>query len=785
MENNITDPFEQSTQQIKKYLKKILSFWYLFVISVIITTSYALIKNRYVKPYYSSNTILLNKSEGSNPEQFTGGLQLFARGSNIENEFGVLKTLQMARKTLRQLNFEISYFQKKSFSWDPELYKKSPFVIQLDTNHHQLRNRKIFIRFINDETYRYEIDKEDITGEAKVNEWCITDKTKFKLTSRNNKKQFNTDENYYFIIHNFESLVKEYANSLKVDLRTKGSSILWLWMLGHVPDKMNDYLNTLSDIYIQTGLQEKNEIAISTIEFIDELIADISDSLNIAETNLQSFEQLNTSKLSNRGNEIYQKLQELETEKKTLQIQENYYNYIIKKFNENKEIKTFIHPGVMGVSDPVLTSYLQTLSDLYTEKHILNFTVKENADIQPVEILDYKTNSLKDKTINYVNATLKIIDEQKKEFNREEEKLQELVYELPVAERKRMNFTRKFNLNNDIYNFLLKRRTEAAITKASNKPDIKVLDKASMGTIQYKIPVGKFSLSKALVIGIIIPLIIVLIIEFSRTKISDISEVENNKYAALLGAINTNNTKELIPVLNFPTSAITESFRAIRAKIGFVSADNHKTIAITSTIGGEGKSFLAVNLAAIIAMDSKKVLLIGLDLRKPTLHNFFKMNNNSGISTYLSGNEIIESIIINTEIKNLDIILSGPIPPNPAELLGLEKMEQLISGLQKKYDYIIVDTAPVGIVSDALIVSKYIHSFLYIIRQNYSHKNSLKIVGELKSNPNIKQLNLILNDAKFGKTTSKYGYGYEYGNEYYSDSRKLRWHEKIRFKSNK
>jgi len=269
--------------------------------------------------------------------------------------------------------------------------------------------------------------------------------------------------------------------------------------------------------------------------------------------------------------------------------------------------------------------------------------------------------------------------------------------------------------------------------------------------------------------GMISPASIILLKELLDTRIKDRDDILENTDIPILGIVAHDTTGENIPVFREPGSAFAESFRHIRTNFDYVLREpEEKVIMVASTISGEGKSYIAVNLAAIFAMKNRKVLLAGFDLRRPTFHKVFNIDNDSGISTYLSGMKEYDEIITKTEIDNLDVIIAGPIPPNPAELLETKRMGELIKNASQEYDYIVIDTPPIALVTDALLISKYAHTNVFVIRQNYSNKGVLEMINNLKDK-NLKNLSILVNDIKESKAFGYryyYGYGYGYGYSY-------------------
>ncbi|MCF6185156.1 MAG: polysaccharide biosynthesis tyrosine autokinase, partial [Bacteroidales bacterium] len=425
------------------------------------------------------------------------------------------------------------------------------------------------------------------------------------------------------------------------------------------------------------------------------------------------------------------------------------------------------------INDPVLLSYLEKLSDAITKRDELDFNVR--SDIPISEKLDLQIQNIQNQIRIHAQKNIEVTENEIQTVNNNITKVNASINKLPVSERQIINIQRKFNINDEIYTLLLKRRTEAAITQASNKADTKMLDPARPETAQKKSPDAAGNSKKGILFGLLIPILIIVVIEFFNNKIEDKSDIESRTNIPIYGTIGRNKTKTNIPSAKFPKAPITEAFRALRTNLQFIlKRKDKKIIAVTSSISGEGKSFIALNLASVIALSEKKTLLVGLDLRKSKLQKEFDYDNRFGMSTYLVDRCNYEDVIQKSSVKYLFLALSGPVPPNPAELIESERMQQFFEKAKKDFDYIIVDTPPIAVVTDALLINEIADAFLYVVRQSFSSKNVLKLLEDAKKEGNLKNLGIILNDIQIKKGYGYshgygYGYGYGYGQGYYGE----------------
>lgn len=372
------------------------------------------------------------------------------------------------------------------------------------------------------------------------------------------------------------------------------------------------------------------------------------------------------------------------------------------------------------------------------------------------------------------------------EISNQEASIEEELQKLPVTERRLLNIQRDFKLNDQIYNFLLQKRAEAAISKASNVADNKVLDEASAYSTVQIAPLESKNKMVAIVLGLLFPLSILFLLEFFNNKINDVKVIEKLTKVPIFGSVGHNDKSSDIPVADNSKSTIAESFRALRTNLQYILRDKEKkVICMSSTMSGEGKTFCVINLAAILAQAQKKTLLLSLDLRKPKIHKIFNIDNKVGLSTYLIGKTSYEDIIKPTNIDHLYVSVSGPIPPNPSELLDTELMEKFITRAKNEFDFILIDTPPIAIVTDAILLSRYSDANIFVIRHNYSPRDVLYLVDELSNKRNVPNIGILINDVKvnsyyaYGK---KYSYNYGYSdiyNDYYSDHKKPTWRQRM------
>lgn len=772
-----------------------------FFISFAVLISLAFLFNKITANIYKNQTTLLLQEQEKNSflsgDNIMQGFGLFAGNKNIENEIGILQSFTLINDAIIKLNLETSFYQDEylfgnSLKLDflkrrKEIYKESPIRISIDKTSLQPINLPIHFRIIDDKKIKIEAygtnislysyieddvlliaDTVSINGiynfEDEIKGKNFNFKIHLKTTDINSWRK----EDSYFVFHDLNLVTLEYQSLISAVNTSKTSSLVIISMKGNNKYKISDFLNTLSNSYLDRNLEKKNRIAINTVKFIDSQISEVSDSLSIAENKLQNFRTTNqVMDISFQGQKSFEKMGELESQRALLLMQQKYYDYIRDYFNRNNDMSDLIAPSSMGVQDPLLNQLILDLIALNTERtNLLNRGNTKNLFLNNIEIqIGNLKKTIKENISNNAATTLIAIQD----INNRVARISSQMSRLPSTERQLFGIERKFKLNDAIYTFLLQKRSEAQIARASNAPDYEVIDPSRHITTSVIYPKRSLNLIIAGIGGLLIPFIIIMISEFLNMKISSKKELESFTDLPIIGHVFHNESKNKIVITESSNSPISESFRSIRTNLQFYSKGKEKqVILITSSYSGEGKSFVAQNLASVFALFGKKTLLIGFDMRRPKMYQDLNLSNKVGMSTALINQATVDEIIQKTQIENLDYISAGPVPPNPLELISSDMTSVIFRELKLLYDFIIIDSPPVGIVSDAYLLTHHADVTLYVVRQGFTHKeaftNNIKNLKEKK----IPNVSFILNDVK-AKGMS-YDYGYEY--TYYSNNGK-------------
>jgi capsular exopolysaccharide synthesis family protein len=762
----------------RHFILSVLSLKYVYFSCIIVFLAIATIINRYSPRIYEVNASIspVQKQTSSilSSNDLFRGLEAYQSNSNIENEINNLISFSRVLSTISSMNLEIGYFYERNqiFREVTDLYKVSPFSVNMDRSHVQSIGNRFYISMVSDSTFRLTtssdevmlynyVDNQIIRKDASlhIDTLCKFNQTisnpYFKFSVASNKRfliQQEERDKIYFEFYHLDFLAKSYYSNLLASRVSPMSSILTIQFSGQNIDKVIAFLNTYLNAYSDESLANKNKIAISTIKFIDNQLSEMSDSLVLSESKLKNFRSANqVMDLSFQGQQLYESLQQIDAEKSSLLVQERYYNYVLDYFNKNRDISGVVPPSAMNVVDPIMNQLITELLALNSERsNLLANNSEKNLFLEKIE---NKIAVQKQQIIENVTNNLNTLSLSLNELNYRSEKASKEISALPKTELNMVGMQRTFNLNNQIYTFLLQKRSEAAIAMASNYPDYEILESAREITSRIVAPKKKVNYVIALILAIAIPTSILILKDLLNNKIIHVATIENLIDKPTIGTIHTNDLGEEAVVTEFPNSSMAEAFRNIRSSLFYkLKSQESKIILITSSQPRDGKSFVSFNLAYSIASVGYKTVIIDNDLHRPTLHHKFNEENNIGLSTYLMKESKLNDIIHKTHLDNLSFIPAGPILPNPSELVESGALDDLVNELKKEYEYILIDSAPIGIVADSLMLLQYASHILLVCRNNYTRKDVFSNAIERLKSYQILNFDVILNDQSLNES---------------------------------
>lgn len=779
---------EGSSFDFKIIYTTLILNWQWFVLSLIICLSAAAIMLRYTTPMYQSYAKLLIKDDNNGGRR--GGRSYIANSSTlgmmtntegIDNEMEILKSTQLATEAVKQLKLYTVYTLEGHIK-DHLLYKNQPVNVDLDMAHIETLKRPISLVIDKDEngklhvtgTYTYVPEDPDkpsktyaINRTFDVLPARISTSVGIITFTANTLSPMPEDRNELVTIYPPKMIAGKYSGALTVNQLSKSTSIAGLTLTDEMPQRANDYLKQLVFSYNMQANEDKNEIAMRTEQFINSRLEKINTELGATEGSLEatkrqykivSPEATGTLGFTNTD-QFTQKLADMDMQIELLHSLQQYMN------EPGNKYQTL--PSNVGLNDAAASTLINDYNKIVMERNRLLRSANENSPtITPLTAqLDDLSSSIR-RAMTQVQRNAQI---QRNSIQQEFNRYSSMIYSSPEQERVLNQIGRQQEVKSGLYLMLLQKREENSISLAATADKGKLIDDpVSFGQIS---PKKSIILLIALVIGLAVPTIVLFLINFFRYKIEGHEDVARLTTLPIIGdvaiASETAKTKADIVVHENKNNVMEEVFRSIRSNIQFMLKEDQKVIMFTSTTSGEGKTFTAANLAVSFALLGKKVLVMGLDIRKPRLTNLFELKDkNIGITNLLvhenpTREDICANILNSGVNRNLDIMPAGPIPPNPAELVSRESLDNIFATLRKEYDYIIVDTAPVGLVTDTLMIARVADLTVYMCRADYTPKSSFEFINSLSVQKKLPQVSIVINGIDMSK--KKYGYYYGYG----------------------
>ena len=779
--NNSKENGQDEELDIKKIIFLLLRQWHWLLLFAFLGLGGGYIYSKLTKPTYSiSSSILIpEKSSGMDMKDLFEGALMDQNNTKINNQIEILKSSFTINQTLQNLNWHTSWYKKNIFLWNG-IYKHEPFDVQEPQGFVNPTGVKVYITPESNNSYAISVDGQYTQGNTLIDIF-FKSQGEFGQPFQNEyfnftllKKIANSNSyegEFYFVFNDQMKMVRAYQKRLDASVKDVKSDIVVCTIQGEEPQKEGDFLNELVQVYIDQKMNIQNEAQRRSLEFINAQLSGISDSLDRAGTKYTEFRSNNNIiDLGEEGTLVMTNLKEIETERAKSQIQLDYFRNVLAYLEKSGDLTKLVSPSVVGIEDVSLNALVLKLGELFNRRQVLSFTAKAN---NPTLIMLDKELT---ETRTRLNENLRnLIENATKSINSLKDRQANIglkLNKLPEKEQKMINIQRQFTLTNEIYTFLLQKRAETNIALASSISDVLIIETADPATATRIGLTTKMILPIGLILGLSLPILFLLLVNFFDNRIRTQEDVENNTQLPIVGNIMHSTDRSDLSVFENPKSTISESFRDLRTNLEFMlTGDKAKVISMHSTNPGEGKSYNASNLATILAMNEKKVLLIGADMRKPKLHKTFNIDNKQGLSTYLIGYDTFEQIVFPTAIPNLSVMTSGPIPPNPAEILSKPALKSMLDKARSQFDYIVIDNAPVALVTDGIIVSRLSDLNIFILRFGVSHKHQLEMINQFASSKKVTDIGIIVNDIKansFGNTYYKY-YQYEaYKTNYYA-----------------
>lgn len=753
---------------IIKYIRK----WYWFVISFFICFLIAFLYLKITVPDYDVKTTILLRQDQTNIRSsetaILESMGMLNTSKEVEDEILVLKSKTLMQSVIQDLGVETEYYERKGMRYE-DIYPEIPIQLIVPSNFNNDLKELVELKVVPfSEGYKIKFKSGEIKDTyliSSLNESINTPVGVLRFKAGSNLKK---DVTYKIKSFPIRTLTEEYCEDINIASASRKSNAINITTIAPNVYKAKTVLNKLIELYNLEAVIDKNMIARNTKKFIEERLELIKEELLNIEIDVENYKKSNnlTSISSEAGlseaglflqtsSEYYnKKLAEIET-------QLNLVSYIESHVKDSRNQYSLI-PANLGIEDKSLIELIKNYNEALLEHmKIMRTTNNENPVITQME---QQLKTLRSSIIVSIGAVKDGLNIAKKDVLGKEAQFTSKIKQVPTQERKYIEIKRQQEIKQKLYLFLLQRHEENALNLASAIPTAKTLDAAysSINPVKPKILII-FALT--LILSIFIPIIVIYVIDLLNNKIANKKELTRLVKAPYLGSIGIHKGQDRVVVREGEIAPIVEMFRMIRTNLQFMlGGKTSPVILITSSIGGEGKSFAAINLAMSFALLNKKVILVDLDIRKPTMDDYLHIAKNKGVSLYLSNPDYtLNDIIIPSGIHpSLKVIPAGPIPPNPTELLMSSRLEDMIKELKQEFDYIIIDSAPVGVVSDTYLINRVVDNSIYVSRQNYTPKELTDLINEIYTNNKLNNIGLILNGVT---ETSGYGYGYYGANQ--------------------
>lgn len=790
---------------IQEVLFKYIIHWPWFVGAVLVCLIGAWIYLRMATPVYNISATVLIKDDkkGGNTGGMAGleelGLSgLISSSQNIDNELEVLRSKTLVKEVVNQLNLYVSYADQDEFP-SKNMYKTSPVIVSLTPQEAEKLSDPMIVEMslypqgsldvgvtIGDKEYQKHFEK--LPAVFPMDEGTLAFfQSPDSLMANKDTTEESSAQNVRRITAKINSPMKVarvYCENLTIEPTSKTTSVAVISLKNSSLQRGQDFINQLLEMYNRNTNNDKNEIAQKTAEFIDERIDIISKELGNTEANLENFKRnagitdlTSEAQIALTGNAEYEKKR---VENRTqISLLEDLRKYI--RGNEYEVL-----PSNVGLQDAALVATIERYNEMLVERKRLLRTSTEN---NPAIVnLDTSIRAMKSNVQATLDGTLQGMLITKADLDREANRFSRRISDAPGQERQFVSIARQQEIKAGLYLMLLQKREENAIALAATANNAKIIDEAIADDIPVS-PKRKIIYLIALVLGVGIPVGIIYLIGLTKFRLEGRADVEKLTTVPIVGDIPLTDEKNekdgSIAVFENQNNLMSETFRNIRTNLQFMLQNDKKVILVTSTVSGEGKSFISANLAISLSLLGKKVVIVGLDIRKPGLNKVFRLSTKEkGIALYLANPDTdLMSLVQPSDVnKNLSILPGGTVPPNPTELLARDGLDKAIEILKKNFDYVILDTAPVGMVTDTLLIGRVADLSVYVCRADYTHKVEYTLINELAEEKKLPNICTVINGVdlkrrkygyyygygKYGKYYGygkRYGYGYGYGQE--------------------
>lgn len=772
MEEKTSSAPSKQDLRLRDLFEKYISYWYWILIGLVLSIALAYLYIQFSQDEYQSTAAILIADESHGEQlnamsvanQFNPLGNSSSTSSMINDEEMVIHSKDLMEKVVYTLQLTTSYYQYDRLH-KTDIYLESPLVVTLDSTSLSHLHGTLFVQIIpiSKEAWKIIAKHNDNQWEWETHTFPVQFQTSIgALIFSQRPNASSLSKPLYVEIKNPTSVASSLANVALTTLIMPSTNIINLTLTMDNPQKSQDILRTLIQLYNQASIERNNKAAINTANFIDNRLNLISNELSSVERDVERYKQANKlTDISSEAKLYLSNTNQYQQQAVAVQTQLHLIDYV-EEFLKDPKNNNALVPN-LGLTDVGLIAIINGYNELVLQRERIG---RNSSSENPIlNSLNHQVESARSAILTSIANARKGLLITNKELTAQDALMASKIREVPRQEREVLDIQRQQQVKQALYLYLLQKREETSLTMAAKGPKARIIDKANLGR---KIAPNEMLIYAIFAfIGFVIPLIIIYFHHLFDVKIHSVKDLEQLTDIPVLTALSHLSEKNIL-FDHFSTTEINaELFRLLRTKLQFVlDSPLQKVVGVTSTTAAEGKTFVSINLAISLALTEKKVLLIGLDVRKPQLSKLFKIPSDQlGITNYLTNSDVdVNDLIYSVpSLQQLDLIVSGPIPPNPNELMLRHRLDEIIETLKDRYDFIILDTAPVGAVSDTLLLHRLIDVMLYVCRAEYTDKRSIVFVNQLHKEGVLNPLYFVLNDVHFEKRNYAYRYGYHYG----------------------
>ena len=750
-----------NTPNLRAVLMRYARHWKWFILSVLLMGGAAYAYLLFQTPIYKVQTSLLIKDDkkGLSEDNILKEMDIFTPKKVIENETEILKSYALMDKVVGSLGLDVQYFQPTN-TVKKAIYDQAPVRILVEKATPLLYETELTLTVADAKTVRIN------EVSYPVNQSVQTPYGRLRVFARRPLRA--TSEPLLVQVSPRQATVDGYQKNLIVEASSKASTVLLMTLQDAVPRRGEAVLNELISNYNRAAIIDKNIVAANTLNFIEERLRLIAGELTTVEKGVESYKSAEgITDLSSQAQVFLETVKENDTQLNQATIQlgviGDIERYVASKTNDRG-----VAPATLGVSDPVLIGLVGKVSELELQRDQLSRTTSPNSPI--LQSLESQITATKTSLAENIRGIKQMLTGTQQKLRSTNRQLENQIRTIPHKERALVNITRQQSIKNNLYTYLLEKREETALSYASTVADSRTIDPPRSSSLPIK-PVRSTVFLLFGLLGLLLPVGVLAARDALNDRVSRRSDIEDASQVPILGEIMASRNVDPLIMVSGKRSIIAEQIRTLRTNLQFLRSNptDSQVVLFTSSISGEGKSFLSLNLGASLALVDRPTVILEMDLRKPKLHSILDMPNTAGITNYLIQEASLDDILRPIEgFPNYHIITCGPLPPNPAELLSSPRLEELFAELRQRFAYIIVDSPPIGLVTDAQLIAPHVDATMFMVRHDHTPKAYLRMIDNLWKEHRFQRLNLILNCV--GGSES-YQYGYSYGG-YYEEANK-------------